>query len=281
MCRRHCAGGAGGGQHQPRPAAVCHRPVQVHGACWGGAHTTGCCLLLSSACRQMSLPSDYAHACAATATPCHPLSLTSPVLLFSLCANPLGCRSQVFPDYKERVVRHEAAHFLTGAGRAAPCAAPPAALVVPRRAAQRRPRSFKRGLCPADLPATPCSVPAGYLLGVPVANYSLTLGKEHTDFAGEPEGWDLGAGSLGPDLRAGHISAASRCPPPASLAAPGHPAEGLFVLCARPLRAEAKLQKRLIEGTLAPEQVGAAMCLPASCLPSPAVNTCPGCLQVL
>lgn len=27
---------------------------------------------------------------------------------------PLACCSQVFPDYKERVVRHEAAHFLTG-----------------------------------------------------------------------------------------------------------------------------------------------------------------------
>ena len=48
----------------------------------------------------------------------------------------LLCCSQVVPDYTERVVRHEAAHFLTG-----------------------------------------------YLLGVPVANYSLTLGKEHTDFA--------------------------------------------------------------------------------------------------
>lgn len=44
--------------------------------------------------------------------------------------------SQVFPDYKERVLRHEAAHFLIG-----------------------------------------------YLLGVPIASYSLLLGKEHTDFA--------------------------------------------------------------------------------------------------
>lgn len=42
--------------------------------------------------------------------------------------------SQVFPDYKERVLRHEAAHFLTA-----------------------------------------------HLLGVPVAGYSLMLGKEHTD----------------------------------------------------------------------------------------------------
>lgn len=44
--------------------------------------------------------------------------------------------SQVFPDYKERVLCHEAAHFL-----------------------------------------------AGYLMAVPVASYSLTMGKEHTDFA--------------------------------------------------------------------------------------------------
>lgn len=44
--------------------------------------------------------------------------------------------SQVFPDYKQRVLRHEAAHFLTA-----------------------------------------------YLLGVPVAGYSLIVGKEHTDLA--------------------------------------------------------------------------------------------------
>ena len=44
--------------------------------------------------------------------------------------------SQLWPDYKERVCRHEAAHFLTA-----------------------------------------------HLLGVPVANYSLLLGKEHTDLA--------------------------------------------------------------------------------------------------
>jgi len=44
--------------------------------------------------------------------------------------------SQVFPDYRERILRHEAAHFLTA-----------------------------------------------HLLGVPVANYSLIIGKEHTDLA--------------------------------------------------------------------------------------------------
>lgn len=44
--------------------------------------------------------------------------------------------SQVFPDYRERVVRHEAAHLLMG-----------------------------------------------YLMGVPITNYDLGIGKEHTEFA--------------------------------------------------------------------------------------------------
>lgn len=44
--------------------------------------------------------------------------------------------SKIFPDYKERVIKHEAAHFLTA-----------------------------------------------HVLGVPVAGYSLMLGKEHTDLA--------------------------------------------------------------------------------------------------
>ena len=43
--------------------------------------------------------------------------------------------SQVFPDYRERVLGHEAAHFLVG-----------------------------------------------YLLGVPITGYSLSIGKEHVDF---------------------------------------------------------------------------------------------------
>jgi len=44
--------------------------------------------------------------------------------------------SQVFPDYKQRVTQHEAAHFLVG-----------------------------------------------YLLGVPVTNYSVAMTKEHVEFA--------------------------------------------------------------------------------------------------
>lgn len=44
--------------------------------------------------------------------------------------------SRVFPDYRERLLRHEAAHFLTG-----------------------------------------------YLLGVPITEYSLDIGRQHTDFA--------------------------------------------------------------------------------------------------
>jgi len=48
---------------------------------------------------------------------------------------PISLFSNVFPDYRDRVLRHEAAHFLVG-----------------------------------------------YLLGVPVVNYSLDIGAEHTDF---------------------------------------------------------------------------------------------------
>lgn len=44
--------------------------------------------------------------------------------------------SQVFPDYRDRVVSHEAAHFLLG-----------------------------------------------YLLGIPLAGYDTSLGKQHTEFA--------------------------------------------------------------------------------------------------
>lgn len=57
--------------------------------------------------------------------------------------------SQVFPDYRARVCRHEAAHFLTG-----------------------------------------------YLLGLPTAAYSLSLGKEHTDFVEGKLGRRLIEGSL-------------------------------------------------------------------------------------
>lgn len=85
--------------------------------------------------------------------------------------------SQVFPDYKERVVRHEAAHFLTGAGQ-------PFGLLHSGRTASASVAAHPGGRAAHWIVLTACHRPAGYLLGVPVANYSLTLGKEHTDFAG-------------------------------------------------------------------------------------------------
>ena len=48
---------------------------------------------------------------------------------------PINAFSSLFPDFRDRVLRHEAAHFLIG-----------------------------------------------YLLGVPIVNYNLDLGTEHTDF---------------------------------------------------------------------------------------------------
>lgn len=51
------------------------------------------------------------------------------------CLQPPPCL-KVFPDYRERVIRHEAAHLLVG-----------------------------------------------YLMGIPVTNYSLMIGQEHTEFA--------------------------------------------------------------------------------------------------
>ncbi len=126
-------------------------------------------------------------------------------------------------------MRHEAAHFLTGyllvrpLGRRAACPRRQSPLCEGVRACdnvffQGYPRLW--GICPRlhclPLPAPPAHthththtlthspLPTHYppsLQGVPVANYSCTLGKEHTDFA------------------------------------------------------EAKLQKRLIEGVLEPQQV--------------------------
>lgn len=68
--------------------------------------------------------------------PPHPTATPIPTSTPALVQAAIDWFSQVFPDYRERVVRHEAAHFLTG-----------------------------------------------YLLGVPVGAYSLTVSKEHTDFA--------------------------------------------------------------------------------------------------
>ena len=146
--------------------------------------------------------------------PSCPLLLPSPLPLL------LPCCSQVFPDYKERVVRHEAAHFLTG-----------------------------------------------YLLGVPVANYSLTLGKEHTDFAeaklqASARVWEGGWRQLAAPLR--HRMPSLCSSPPAACSArsasPAHFASNVPIpllpcLPFPALRCAVLLQKRLIEGVLESAQV--------------------------
>ena len=81
----------------------------------------------------------------------------------------------------------------------------------------------------------------GYLLGVPVASYSLSLGKEHTGVCNGPQAPPHS--SLSPNRT---------LPPP--------PPQKRPALCSCPHAAdfaEAKLQKRLIEQRLAPAEVDA------------------------
>ena len=114
----------------------------------------------------------------------------------------LKCCSVVFPDYKQRVVAHEAAHFL-----------------------------------------------AGYLLRVPVANYSLMLGKVCRRSGHKP----LGCGSSMPRWLLNPYP-----PPPWSMPSPLLPSVSSPVsplLQEHTDLVEAKLQKRLIEGSLEPAQV--------------------------
>lgn len=169
--------------------------------CWRWAALTPACC---------SLPSTSSGAAAVWVTACpwsagwlwscpwHQLVFDSRVPSRTPCTQPcqdpsyapLPCCSQVFPDYKERVVRHEAAHFLTGEPCVQSCS------VWCRAACQwlwvsygKRPKTV--GCTTATTSSCSVTPPAaGYLLGVPVANYSLTLGKEHTDFAGEGQAWE-------------------------------------------------------------------------------------------
>jgi hypothetical protein len=135
--------------------------------------------------------------------------------------------SQVFPDYKQRVVEHEAAHFLVGCIRgggrvvfgggvhghlegrrlvlasvekAAVGAVGSGAIGGSTAAAaaafhQRAPRSGPPGV-PPQPPAPHPQV--GYLLGVPVMNYSVAMTKEHVEFADCKLQVGAGAGRGGP-----------------------------------------------------------------------------------
>lgn len=91
----------------------------------------------------------------------------------------IGRFAQVFPDYRERVLRHEAAHFLVSPLHAHWCLA--ALLKVNQLHLEVSAKLRTSWIFCAG--CSECGLQAGYLMRVPVAGYSLDIGKAHTDFA--------------------------------------------------------------------------------------------------
>ena len=94
-------------------------------------------------------------------------------------------------------MRHEAAHFLTGARCGQSCTVWCCTVCRWLWVSQGKRAQAVRCTQPTKVSRSLPPLAAGYLLGVPVANYSLTLGKEHTDFAGEGAGLSGRSGCCG------------------------------------------------------------------------------------
>ena len=127
-----------------------------------------------------------------------------------LLAFVIGRFAQVFPDYRERVLRHEAAHFLVSHPQldmltiymmlifvspklAAKRRVPPLAeLQQQHKTLSDRTLHLHANFCMikcmfctafSDGRLAALGRQAGYLMRVPVTGYSLDIGKAHTDFA--------------------------------------------------------------------------------------------------
>ena len=92
-----------------------------------------------------------------------------------MCAWWSHCRfSSIYPDYRERVLRHEAAHLLVGTIPQ---------LFLPDMKTHLSIELMKLMMSPLsqqkqDCHMLHCPLQAGYLFGVPVTAYSLDLGEK-------------------------------------------------------------------------------------------------------
>lgn len=88
--------------------------------------------------------------------------------------------SLVFPDYQERIARHEAAHFLsTALINLFICMLKVIALDMCDIS------SSSQILWVCVWPLTICVILVAYLLGLPILGYSLDIGKEHVNLIDE------------------------------------------------------------------------------------------------
>ena len=105
--------------------------------------------------------------------------------------------SQIYPDYRERVVAHEAAHLLLGMVARVYCVVTCYNSWLEKWCISLQSWISRDSMCtdqrmsstaPAALlsllvPVTDLYMAKGYLMGVPVTSYSLGIGQEHVEIA--------------------------------------------------------------------------------------------------